>query len=72
MIQKICFTKNNKDYVYTYSDKFVYIEREGEEYTDVLDPAEFNREYTETDKLLPVEAYAAIRLELEMLMNEEN
>ena len=37
----------------TYSDKGMKIEREGVRYDEAIDPAEFNRQYTETDE--PVE-----------------
>lgn len=33
----------------TYSDKGVYIERDGVQYSEAIDIAEFNYEYTETD-----------------------
>lgn len=36
-------------FVKTYSDKGMMIEREGEQYAEAHDPAEFGREYTETD-----------------------
>lgn len=34
----------------TYSDKGMMIEREGVRYAEAVDPAEFNRQYTETDE----------------------
>ena len=37
----------------TYSDKGMMIEREGVRYSEAVDPAEFNRQYTETDE--PIE-----------------
>jgi hypothetical protein len=39
--------------VRTYSDKGVYIERDGIQYSEAIDIAEFNYEYTETD--IPIE-----------------
>lgn len=33
----------------TYSDKGMMIERDGVRYDEAIDPAELNREYTETD-----------------------
>ena len=36
----------------TYSDKGVMVERDGVRYEEAIDPAEFNREYTETDELI--------------------
>ena len=38
----------------TYSDKGMMIERDGFRYSEAIDPAELNRQYTETDE--PVEA----------------
>lgn len=34
----------------TYSDRGFIIEREGVRYTEAIDPAELNREYTETEE----------------------
>jgi hypothetical protein len=34
----------------TYSDKGMMIERDGQRYAEAIDPAEFGREYTETDE----------------------
>lgn len=33
----------------TYSDRGMMIERDGVRYSEAIDPAELNREYTETD-----------------------
>ena len=38
----------------TYSDAGFYIERDGIRYAEAVDPAELNRQYTETDELIPV------------------
>lgn len=37
----------------TYSDAGFYIEREGVKYVEAIDPAKFEREYTETDEKIP-------------------
>ncbi len=37
----------------TYSDKGMMIERDGIRYSEAIDPAELNRQYTETDE--PIE-----------------
>lgn len=37
----------------TYSDKGMMIERDGVRYDEAIDPAELNRQYTETD--IPIE-----------------
>jgi hypothetical protein len=34
----------------TYSDRGMMIEREGVRYEEAIDPAELNRQYTETDE----------------------
>lgn len=36
----------------TYSDKGMMIERDGVRYSEAVDPAEFDRRYTETDELI--------------------
>ena len=71
MIQKINFKLNNKDFIYTYSDKFVYIERENVEYVDAVDPVGFDRKYTETNTLLPIEVIASVKEQIERISNEE-
>lgn len=40
----------------TYSDKGMMVERDGIRYDAAIDPAELNRQYTETDE--PIEAEA--------------
>ena len=47
---------NGKEFIKTYSDEGFMIEREGVRYSEAIDPAEFNRQYIETDELIePVE-----------------
>lgn len=53
MIIKENLTINGRDFVKTYSDKGMMVERDGAIYSEAIDPAEFGREYTETDK--PIE-----------------
>ena len=38
----------------TYSDNGMMIEREGVRYDEAIDPAELNRQYTETDEPIEV------------------
>lgn len=38
------------DFVKQYSDGGFYIERDGEKYSEAIDPADIPREYTETDE----------------------
>ena len=40
---------DGRAFVYAYSDKGMMIEREGVQYDEANDPAEFGREYIETD-----------------------
>ena len=44
---------NGKAFVKTYSDSGFMVERDGVRYSEAIDPAEFNRQYTETDE--PIE-----------------
>ena len=54
MIVKENIEIGGKDFVKQYSDGGFYIERDGEEYSEAIDPSEVGRTYTETD--IPVEA----------------
>lgn len=45
----------------TVSDNGFYIERDGVQYSEAIDPSEFGRTYTETD--IPVEAEATTETE---------
>ena len=53
MIVKENRTIGGKPFIKTYSDKGMMVERDGEQYAEAIDPAEFGREYTETD--IPIE-----------------
>ena len=44
---------NDRQFTKTYSDSGFYIERDGMQYSEAIDPAEFGRTYTETD--IPIE-----------------
>lgn len=48
------FKVGERDFVRTYSDAGRYVVRDGIEYTEACDPAEFGRQYTEGD-LMPVD-----------------
>lgn len=50
MIQTETVKIKGKDFVHTWSDEGYLIERDGTEYAEAYDPAEFGRQYTETDK----------------------
>ena len=53
MIKTENMTINGKEFVRTYSDAGMMVERDGVRYSEAIDPAEFGREYTETDE--PIE-----------------
>lgn len=53
MIKTEQLTINEKQFTKTYSDNGFYIERDGAQYSEAIDPAEFGRTYTETD--IPIE-----------------
>ena len=43
-----------RNFIKTYSDLGMMVERDGVRYAEAIDPAEFNRQYIETDE--PIEA----------------
>ena len=53
MIVKENIEIGSKDFVKQYSDGGLYIARDGEKYSEAIDPANIPREYTETD--VPIE-----------------
>jgi hypothetical protein len=53
MIKTENLTINGKDFVKTYSDAGMMVERDGVRYSEAIDPAEFGRQYIETDE--PIE-----------------
>lgn len=52
MIKTESLTINNKPFIRTYSSSGYMVERDGIRYSEAIDPAEFNRVYTETDELI--------------------
>lgn len=48
------FKVGERDFIRTYSDAGRYVVRDGVEYSEACDPAEFGRQYTEGD-LMPVD-----------------
>ena len=54
MIVQEHFDVNGRDFVRTYSDSGRYVVRDGVEYSEACDPAEFGRQYTEGE-LMPEE-----------------
>ena len=54
MIVQEHFDVNGRDFIRTYSDSGRYVVRDGVEYSEACDPAEFGRQYTEGE-LMPEE-----------------
>ena len=50
MIKTESLTIGGRAFVRTYSDEGFMVDREGVRYSEAIDPAEFGREYTETDE----------------------
>ena len=50
-------TINDRRFTKTYSDSGFMVERDGAQYSEAIDPAEFGRTYTETD--IPIEGEGA-------------
>ena len=46
---------NDTEFIRTYSDQNKYIERDGVEYSEAIDPIGTDRVYTETDKEIEME-----------------
>lgn len=60
-------TINNRQFTKTYSDSGFYIEHDGAQYSEAIDPAEFGRTYTETDIPIEGEGDLTVTDALEML-----
>ena len=54
MIKTESMNINGKSFIRTFSDSGYMVERDGVRYSEAIDPAEFNRQYTETDE--PIES----------------
>lgn len=50
MLIKEVVTINETEFNHTYSDAGFYIERDGVEYSDAIDPIDIEREYVETNE----------------------
>lgn len=55
MIQTENITINGRELTRTYSDGGYYIQRDGIQYAEAIDPAELGRTYTETDEAIETE-----------------
>lgn len=63
MIVQEHFDVSGRDFVRTYSDAGRYVMRDGVEYSEACDPAEFGRTYTEGE-LMPDEGRETMAQEL--------
>ena len=61
MIKTEQLTINEKQFTKTYSDSGFMVERDGAQYSEAIDPAEFGRTYTETD--IPIEGEGKSEIE---------
>lgn len=64
------FDVNGRDFIRTYSDAGRYVVRDGEEYSEACDPAEFGRTYTEGD-LMPDDEEVTAEEIVDILTGEE-
>lgn len=55
MIKTENLTVGGRAFVKTYSDQGFMVERDGVRYSEAIDPAEFGRQYTETDEKIETE-----------------
>ena len=60
-------TINDRQFTKTYSDSGFMVERDGTQYSEAIDPAEFGRTYTETDIPIEGEGDLTVTDALEML-----
>ena len=54
----------------TYSDAGMMIERDGERYEEAIDPAELNRQYTETDEPIVADPDEATEADYQAALRE--
>lgn len=60
------FDVNGRDFIRTYSDSGRYVVRDGVEYSEACDPAEFGRTYTEGNVMPTDDSEAAEILDILM------
>ena len=64
MIKTENFKVGGRDFIRTYSDSGRFVVRDGIEYSEACDPAEFGRQYTEGDLMPEDDAEAAEILDI--------
>lgn len=68
MIVQEHFDVEGRDFIRTYSDAGRYVVRDGVEYSEACDPAEFGRVYTEGELMPPEDIAAQAEEVLNILM----
>ena len=63
---------NERSFIRTWSDEGKKIQRDGVTYDEAIDPAEFNRTYTETEEYVEISTEQAFTELMEALNYEEN
>lgn len=63
---------NGRQFVRTYSDAGCYVVRDGVEYSEAYDPAEFGRTYTEGDRMPDEEIESQAQDILNIILGGEN
>ncbi len=69
MIKTETFYIGEREFTRTYSDAGRYVVRDGIEYGEACDPAEFNRTYTEGNLMTPEQQQAVIGSHAEEILN---
>ena len=69
MIVREIMTIKDKDFLHTYSNSGMLIERDGVIYSDAIDPIESGRTYTESS--MSIEEYNTIMAEAEAVIGGE-
>lgn len=64
MIKTESLTINGRAFTKTYSDAYRYVVRDGIEYSEAIDPSEFNRTYTEGREIETSESDASEILDI--------
>lgn len=62
MIMQEHFDLNGRDFIRTYSDAGRYVVRDGIEYDEACDPAEFGRRYTEGEPMPDIDDSEALAI----------
>lgn len=72
MIKQVTFEQEGFEYIYTYSDEYLYIKSGNRTYTDAVDLKVFSKKYTETDEKIPTDCINSIHNFLKLITEVEN